>query len=123
MPRTLKNVTSLPRRHVVSVQAGLIQDLMERAEMAEDIRALDLARAGGGVMIPAEVMDRIWDGANRVRTFRAWRGLSQGALAKAAGLSQAYLCEIERGKNLSARAAKALAKALAVEIGDLIPAA
>lgn len=74
-------------------------------------------------MIPAEVMDRIWDGANRVRTFRAWRGLSQGALAKAAGLSQAYLCEIERGKNLSARAAKALAKALAVEIGDLIPAA
>jgi len=66
------------------------------------------------------VMDRIWNGENRVLVFREWRGLKQGGLAKAAKLSQAYLCEIEKGKNLSARAARALAKALKVDIGDLL---
>ena len=89
-------------------------------EMLLDIRAFDSAKALGGTMVPSTVMDRIWDGENRVMVFREWRGMKQGALAKASGLSQAYVCEIEKGKNISARAAKALAKALDVDVGDLL---
>ncbi|MDX2144138.1 MAG: helix-turn-helix transcriptional regulator [Rhodospirillaceae bacterium] len=91
-------------------------------DTTHDIRAFDTAKVMGGALIPASVMDRIWDGENRVVVLREWRGLKQGDLAKASGLSQAYVCEIEKGKNVSARAAKALAKALDVDVGDLLAA-
>ncbi len=92
----------------------------QQIEMVEDIRAFDVAKAARGALIPAEVMDRIWDGENRVLALREWRGLSQGRLAKSAGLSQSYLCEIEKGKNVSSRAAMALANALVVDVGDVL---
>lgn len=94
---------------------------MDRAEAAEDLRAFDAAKAAPGALIPADVMNQIWNGENRVRVLRAWRRMSQGALAEAAGFSQAYVCEIEKGKNVSARATKALARALDVDVGDLLP--
>ncbi|MDX2222293.1 MAG: helix-turn-helix transcriptional regulator [Rhodospirillaceae bacterium] len=120
MPAALRGIRAMPPRQRVTVPAKLIQDLLDRAEMVEDIRAFDAAKARGGELIPAAVMDRIWAGENRVRAFREWRGLKQGELARAAGLSQAYVCELEQGKNVSARAGKALARALGVEVGDLL---
>lgn len=119
-PKTLKRIRGLPSGQRVSVSAKVLHTLMDRAEMAEDIRAFDAAKALGGALIPTAVMDRIWDGESRVMAFREWRGMKQGELAKASGLSQAYVCEIEKGKNVSSRAAKALAKALGVDVGDLL---
>jgi DNA-binding Xre family transcriptional regulator len=119
--KTLRKLRILPKDQPVRVPAGLIHDLMDRAETSEDIRAFDAAKAASGVLIPSNVMARIWGGENRIRVLRSWRQMSQGALADSAGLSQAYLCEIEKGKNLSARAAKALARALEVDVGDLLP--
>jgi DNA-binding Xre family transcriptional regulator len=121
MPKSLNRIRALPPRQRVTVPARMIQSLIDRAEMAEDIRAFDAAKAAGGTLFPAEVLARIWDdGVSPVTAFREWRGMKQGELAKAAGLSQAYVCEIEKGKNISARAAKALARALGVEVGDLL---
>ncbi len=119
-PRTWSRIRKLPPRVPVTVEAGLVQALLDRAELAEDARAYDAAKAAGGALIPADVVRRLWNGENAVRVLRQWRALKQGELAKAAKLSQAYVCEIESGKNLSARAAKSLAKALGVDVGDLL---
>jgi len=119
-PRSLRRVKNFAPRQKVRIEARVLQALIDRADMSEDVRAFDAAKANAGVLVPGEVMDRIWNGANRVTALREWRGLKQGELAAAAGLSQAYVCEIEKGKNISARAAKALAKALAVDVGDLL---
>gem|GEM_PF-6533780 len=119
-PRTLRRVKDFAPRQRLRVEARVLQTLIERADMAEDVRAFDAAKAADGTLIPGAVMDRIWDGANRVMALREWRGLKQGELAATAGLSQAYVCEIEKGKNISARAAKSLAKALGVDVGDLL---
>jgi len=118
--KALNRIRDLSPNQPVTVKAKIIQSLLDRAEMTEDLRAFDAAKAAGGALIPTEVMDRIWDGDARVKVFREWRGMKQGELAKASGLSQAYLCEIEKGKNLSSRAAKALARALDIDVGDLL---
>ena len=93
----------------------------QRAEMAEDIRAFDAAKAARGALIPAAVMDRIWDGENRVRVFREWRGMIQGELAVAVGISQNYLSEIETGRRKGpAELQKKFARALGVPMDLLI---
>ena len=61
------------------------------------------------------------DGANPIRVWREHRGLSQQQLAEAAGISKPYLSQLEAGKReASQRAIRRLAKALRVDLGDLI---
>lgn len=75
---------------------------------------------GDEELLPAAMVDRILAGENTVRVWRAHRGLTATALAMAAGVSAAYLSEIERGaKPGSVAALKALADALKVTIDDL----
>jgi transcriptional regulator with XRE-family HTH domain len=60
----------------------------------------------------------------RVEQLRKLVGLTQSQLAKAAGMSNAYVVEIENhGANLSLNALLRLAKALNVSPGSLFPAA
>ncbi|MEE8507289.1 MAG: helix-turn-helix transcriptional regulator, partial [Kiloniellales bacterium] len=60
---------------------------------------------------------------NPVRVFRRFRDLRQAALAEAAGIRQGYLSEIERGaKAPSLATARALARALEVDLELLLPA-
>ena len=59
---------------------------------------------------------------DRVRAARAARGVSQEALAHAAGLDRSYMSGIERGvRNLTVLKLQAVAKALKVPVRDLLP--
>lgn len=92
---------------------------------AADVAAADRVRAevaaGRDEMVPAAVVDRLLAGENPIRTWRRHRGLSARALAATAGLSAAYLSEIETGKKEgSVSALKAIAAALALDLDDLV---
>ena len=64
---------------------------------------------------------RLLDGESPVKVWREKRGRSQRELATAAGVSAGYLAEIETGRKAGSAAALArLAKALQVQIEDLI---
>lgn len=57
---------------------------------------------------------------NPIKLIRKYRGLTQGQLAEAAGISRPYLTEIETGrKDGSIRAMKAIAESLDVPIDTL----
>jgi DNA-binding XRE family transcriptional regulator len=74
---------------------------VEEAEMLQDIRAYDDAKkatAEGEELIPSEVTYKILDGANPVRVWREYRGLTPEQLAEAAAISAADLSQIESSK-------------------------
>ncbi|MCH9051950.1 MAG: helix-turn-helix transcriptional regulator [Proteobacteria bacterium] len=71
--------------------------------------------------LPFELTERVLDGEILVRVWREHRGLAQKALADKAGLSQAYVSDIETGKqDGSVKALRALAEALGVGLDDLL---
>jgi DNA-binding XRE family transcriptional regulator len=106
-----------------------LAELLRIEEVAEDawhVRILDeLARkraAGEEEYIPAEMAERLWAGENRVRVWREHRGLTVSALAKAAGVSQAYLSQIESGvRDGTLKTMAAIARALKLPLDELVP--
>ncbi len=54
--------------------------------------------SGDEELIPAEIVDRLLSGENRLRVWREHRGLTIRALAEKAGLAQPYLSQIETGR-------------------------
>ena len=93
-------------------------------EMLQDILDYDLAKqriADGEEMIPSEITYAIIDGANPVRVWREYRGLTQQALADQAEISTSYLSQIESGKRTGTAAVLGrLAAALNLDIDDLL---
>jgi DNA-binding XRE family transcriptional regulator len=76
---------------------------------------------GDEVALPLEVWRSIDRGDNSVRVLRKHRRLTQSELATKAGITQAFLSEIERGhKTGTAETLKALAQALAVPLSVLV---
>ena len=76
--------------------------LQKAVEMLEDVSAYDEVKrklaAGDEELVPQEIANRLIDGENPIRVWREYRGLSGRALAEAAGLSAAYLSQIESGR-------------------------
>jgi len=73
--------------------------------------------------IPAEFAKRLIAGESPVRVWREYRGVSQQDLAAKAGVSAAYLSQIESGAREGRIAAmRRLADALNVSLDDLAPA-
>ncbi|MCL6706933.1 helix-turn-helix transcriptional regulator [Pseudomonas sp. R2.Fl] len=103
----------------------LLMQLVERLEDIEDSLAVKtfeerLAR-GEEELIPAEFVYRMMDGESPVRVWRDFRGLSAKDLAATAGISATYLSEIEsKKKDGSISALKKIARALKVDIDDLV---
>jgi DNA-binding XRE family transcriptional regulator len=100
--------------------------LVEDAEMLQDIRDYDEVKAriasGEEELIPAYVTFAIIDGENPVKVWREYRGMSQQALAQAAGISTAYLSQIETGKRVGKTAVlQAIARALNLTLDDIVP--
>ena len=95
--------------------------LEDRAD--EALAARSRARiVAGEETIPGEVVHAILDGATPLAAYRKWRGLKQVELAARAGLQQAYVSELEAGKKTpSLDALQALAAALDLDVGHLIP--
>lgn len=86
-----------------------------------DIALFDATRAtDDGFRIPAAVAHALLDGEQPVKVWREQRGLTQEALAGKAGISKAYLCQIETRKRVGAlKTLKAIADALALRVDDL----
>jgi ribosome-binding protein aMBF1 (putative translation factor) len=99
--------------------------LLERAELAEDIEAVDDYRrklaTGEEEAIPEAFANRLIDGEKPIRVYRELRGLSARELADKTGISAAFLSEIENGKKEGGVSTlKKMAQALGVTIDDLV---
>ena len=99
--------------------------LVEQAEMLQDIRDYDEAKAalgkGDEELIPSQVVYAILDGENPIRVWREYRELSQQVLAEKVGISIPYLSQLERGKRTgSLEVLTAIAKALRVSLDDVV---
>ena len=100
-------------------------NLLEQAEMLEDIRDYDAAKAalenGEDELIPAEVIYAILDGENPIKVWREYRGLTQQQLADKAGISKPYLSQIETGKRTgTTEILTTIAKALDVSLDEVV---
>lgn len=100
------------------------QALLEAAEDSIDGALLDAFRqklaTGQEETIPATIVDMLLAGANPIKVWREYRGLTQDALANQAGISKAYLCQIETGKREGAiKTLRAIATALGVTVDEL----
>ena len=72
-------------------------------------------------LLPASLVNAILDGANPVRVWRKYRGLSAKALANQAGLAPAYLSQIETGKrDGTLETYRRIAEALNLTLDDLV---
>ncbi len=109
------------KREFAVIPIELFERLADAFEDLEDLAALETFRRNDdGFHVPAEVLNAILDGAHAVKAWREWRGITQEALAEKAGISKAYLCQIETGKREgTVKTLKAIAHALAVTLDDL----
>ena len=99
--------------------------LVEAAEDAADIAAVEIFRrklaAGEEELVPAEIVNRILNGENRIRVWREHRGLTSDALAGEAGIAQGFLSQIETGRREgTVETLRKIADALSLTIDDLV---
>lgn len=117
-------ITSPSGDRLVVIPLEEYERLAEAAEDAADVRAYDTAKgriaAGEDEGIPIEFANRILDGENKVRVWREFRGMTVKDLAAAAGITAAYLSQIETGtRDGSVATFKKIAAALNVSIDDI----
>jgi DNA-binding XRE family transcriptional regulator len=118
-PIALTEDTAVLRRRDYDALIQAYEDAADALALAE-VRARDAA--GDAEYVPVELAERIFvSGEHPVRVWREYRGLTLSALARQAGIAQSYVSEIEHGrKRGSVRALAALARALRVDIEDLL---
>jgi DNA-binding XRE family transcriptional regulator len=122
---TVQFITTTTGERLAVVPEAEYRALVEAAEDQEDlaaVRAFDAARARGEEeLVPAEFVNRILDGENKVRIWREYRGMTVKELAEACELTPPYLSQIESGKSEGTVAVfKKLAAALRVDIDDIV---
>jgi len=107
-----------------AIRYNSIPRLTRDAEMLQDIHDYDEAKKAieaGEELIPSEVTYAILDGENPIRVWREHRGFTQEQLARTAGISKAYLSQLECGKRKgTAKVLATLANALGIALDDLV---
>jgi len=108
----------------------LVAKAAEADEDAGTARIVARARkeiAGGGPLLPKDIVDRLAGGANPVRVLREWRerewpeGMTQMVLSHKTNLSQGYISDIENGRRTGTAAAlRLIANALEVPLDLLV---
>ena len=114
----------------VTLTRADFEALLVAAENAADAETFNARRAREAALgkeaareddLPVELVERLLAGESPVRIWREQRGMTQRALAEAAGVSPAYLSEIESGvKPGSSGALRKVAGILDVMIEDLL---
>lgn len=109
------------KREFAIIPIELFERLSAAFEDAEDVALFDAARQSAeDFRVPAAVLNAILDGAHPVKAWREYRGMTQESLAEQAGISKAYLCQIETGKRVGAvKTLKSIAKVLSIRLDDL----
>ncbi|VDY06930.1 Transcriptional regulator, XRE family [Thiomonas sp. Bio17B3] len=102
---------------------NLFAQPMRAVESLDDVALFDAVKAADdGSRVLGAIAHAILDGAHPVKAWREYRGLTQDALAEKAGISKAYLSQIETGKRIGvAKTLKALAAALGVTLNEIQP--
>src|SRR5438309_688808 len=90
-------VAILPRAEYERLKA-LEQESDKDAGTARLVARTKKEIAGGGPLLPKEVVERLADGKNPIRVLRQFRDLSQVELATSIGITQNYLSDRETGK-------------------------
>lgn len=97
--------------------------IVSALEDAEDVRLAREALADPeNESLPWELAKALVGGANRVRVWREFRGLSQEALAEQTGLDLPTVIQLEAGDDGDAGVNERLARALGCAVVDLVPA-
>jgi DNA-binding XRE family transcriptional regulator len=105
----------------VVLPIATFEQLQEDAEMLADIEAYDKAKALNEEAFPLTLLDQIEEEMAAVKLLRQYRKMTQKTLAKKAGITEAYLCQIETGvRKGSASVLKKIAKALRVDLDMLV---
>ncbi len=104
------------------VPIELFDRLIDAADDRQDIAALEtFRREDDGFRVPGQVLHAILQGVTPLKAWREYRLLSQVDLAAGAGISKAYLSQLETGKRKgSVSTFAALATALGVTLDDLL---
>jgi len=105
--------------------------LIERLEDAEDARTIEAFNARVAAVgfaeatkdyLPADLVWRLLDGEHPLRIWREHRNLTGNRLAELSGVPQSYISDIETVKKPGSIAALTkLARALEIQIDDLVP--
>lgn len=102
----------------------LVAKASEADEDAGTARIVARARkeiAGGGPLLPKDIVDRMASGENPVRVLREWRDITQLHIAFKTSLSQGYISDIENGRRTGTAAAlRLIADALNVPLDLLV---
>jgi len=117
--------TSPSGDEMVVVPAADYRSLVDAAEMIADVAAFDEVKrkiaSGEEEFLSSEVVDRLLDGENRILVWREYRCLTAKMLAEAAGITQAYLSQLETGKrDGTVGTMKKIAAALKVDLDDIV---
>lgn len=109
------------KREYAVIPIELFNRLLDALEDFDDLDALAaFRRDDDGARIPGEVLHAIIDGASPIKAWRDYRRMTQEALAAQAGISKAYLCQLETGRREGAvKTLQAVAAALGVTLDDL----
>ncbi len=110
------------KREYAIVPIDIFESLIEAEEDRLDIEELRRFReTDDGFRIPGEIVRRELEGEHPVKLWREHRGVTVEALAGKAGISKAYLSQIENGKRKgTAKTLKSLAAALAIPLDLLV---
>ena len=104
-----------------TMRNSLVHGINEDTEEAEDTAAYDAAKERAEESLPLAIVDRLIDGANPIKVFREYRGLTQRKLAAEIATTPAYLSQIETGRRQgSLKLLHRLAAALEVDLDDLV---
>ena len=101
------------------------QRIYSNQEDAEDIKDIEAnitaIEEGSEIAIPGEITFAVLDGISPIRAWRKYRHIKMNELAQKAGISPAYLSQIENGKrNPTIDTLKAIARELNLEVEILI---
>jgi predicted transcriptional regulator len=101
------------------------QKLQEALEDAEDIRdierSLKAIQEGKEITVPGDITFAILEGTSPIRAWREYKNIKMNELSKKAGISPAYLSQIENNKrNPTIDTLKAIARELDIDIDMLI---
>jgi ribosome-binding protein aMBF1 (putative translation factor) len=102
----------------------LVAKAAESDEDAGTARIVARARkeiAGGGPLLPKDVVDRIANGENPIRVLREWRDITQMYLSFKTNLSQGHISDIENGRRTGTAAVlRLIANVLEVPLDLLV---
>ena len=121
-PQIITNENGEPEYAVIpwAEYTRLTGSARDESELTDE-EFYDLAKAEPGEYFPAAVTERLVAGNSPIKVYREYRGMTQADLARNVNISAMYLSQIETGnRGGSTKVISAIAKALGVNIDDLI---